>query len=854
MIPVRLQLSGFLSYQDRVEIDFNAFELACISGSNGAGKSTLLDAITWVLFGQARRRDDAIINTRSNAAEVILDFDYEGNRYRIQRSKPRDKSTILEFFVLNAEGVWRALTEHSLRETEARIEHTLRLDYETFTNASFFLQGKADQFAQQRPGDRKRILTNILGLEIWENFREETANRRKLAERELDSITGQIQEIETELAEEQNRRDRLAQLETELERLAELRKTTEASLENLKRLAASLEEQRRLVEILTTQHQAAIQRRDQRASQLAERLDESQRYHLQLESADAIERAYSTWLQQRQELEQWDKLAAQFQEHQNRRSQPLTLIEAERTRLEEERRSLLQRQTETSTQLELLPGLEQQLNQFFAETDRIRALLDERASLNQQYLSLSDRLGELNAENKRLREEMNTLKERIERLKGSEEDTCPLCGQPLGSAERYTLLVGLEEQGKTLGDRFRMNQALMQEGQSNQNSNKTRLDSLAQLDEELRQNQQRIAAHDARLESIRQVSQVWESGFAPRLAELEVSLAAGNFAVDARAALAEIDAQLKQLGYDPAAHEQLRHAEQQSRPIDEQMRLLETARAALGPLEREIEGLKNSLAADDAEIEKQQSAYQQAQDKYLADAANQPDLDSLERDVFNLKTQENQLRMQVGGARQSVEVLTTLRDRLQGHTARRGEINKLITRYKALERAFGKDGVPALLIEQALPEIESQANEFLDRLSNGSMSVRFSTQREYKDKNRDDKRETLDILISDPAGMREYEMFSGGEAFRVNFAIRLALSRVLARRAGARLQTLVIDEGFGSQDSDGRQRLIEAINLVRSDFAKILVITHLEELKDSFPARIEVEKTPTGSVARVWVA
>jgi len=129
--------------------------------------------------------------------------------------------------------------------------------------------------------------------------------------------------------------------------------------------------------------------------------------------------------------------------------------------------------------------------------------------------------------------------------------------------------------------------------------------------------------------------------------------------------------------------------------------------------------------------------------------------------------------------------------------------------------------------------------------------VRFRTQREYKDKKREDLRETLDIEISDPAGPREYELFSGGEAFRVNFAIRLALSRVLAQRAGARLQTLVIDEGFGSQDVEGRQRLLEAINLVKPDFAKVLVITHLEELKDAFPARIEVEKTASGSQVRV---
>jgi len=134
------------------------------------------------------------------------------------------------------------------------------------------------------------------------------------------------------------------------------------------------------------------------------------------------------------------------------------------------------------------------------------------------------------------------------------------------------------------------------------------------------------------------------------------------------------------------------------------------------------------------------------------------------------------------------------------------------------------------------------------------MSVSFATQREFKDKKREDRKETLDIVIQDAAGKREYELFSGGEAFRINFAIRLALSRVLARRAGARLQTLVIDEGFGSQDADGRQRLVEAINLVKPEFAKIMVITHLEELKDAFPARIEVTKLPKGSQVEVIVA
>ena len=90
-------------------------------------------------------------------------------------------------------------------------------------------------------------------------------------------------------------------------------------------------------------------------------------------------------------------------------------------------------------------------------------------------------------------------------------------------------------------------------------------------------------------------------------------------------------------------------------------------------------------------------------------------------------------------------------------------------------------------------------------------------------------------------------MYRGLDAFRINLELRIALSKVLARRAGAPLPTLFIDEGLGTQDSDGLTKLVGAINSIQDDFKKIIVITHLEELKDAFPVRIEVTKTWEGS-------
>ncbi|OGE43861.1 hypothetical protein A3B45_02415 [Candidatus Daviesbacteria bacterium RIFCSPLOWO2_01_FULL_39_12] len=174
--------------------------------------------------------------------------------------------------------------------------------------------------------------------------------------------------------------------------------------------------------------------------------------------------------------------------------------------------------------------------------------------------------------------------------------------------------------------------------------------------------------------------------------------------------------------------------------------------------------------------------------------------------------------------------------------------------FEELSLAFGKKGIQAMIIEAAIPEIEDEANKLLDTLTEGRMKISLLTQRETKTKLEGGEKgiiETLDIIISDEMGERPYELYSGGETFRVNFALRLAISKLLTHRAGARLQFLVIDEGFGSQDAPGRARLVEAIDAIKNDFEKILIITHLEELKDEFPVRIEVIKGTEGSTFEV---
>ena len=847
MIPRKMRLSGFLSYLEPVDIDFTQFDLACISGANGAGKSTLLDAITWVLFGQARRRDESLINSYADAADVRLDFEYEGGLYRVQRTNQRGKTSVLELFNQDKDQKWCPMTEHSLRETEARIQQILSMDYETFINASFFLQGKADQFAQQRPGDRKRILSSILGLEIWEKYRDGAFTKRRKLESDLTGLESVLDEIESELLQEDERRQRLQTLQENLNQLSAVRQAKENALEQQRRLMASFEEQRRMVDVLSRQFEAAHQRVEQRTRDLDTRQQEYQQYQLQLESAQEIEAAYEQWKNTQRELEHWNEIAGQFREHEAQRAAPLIEIEREGSRLEQERETLEDRKKKITGLTTQLPELKVQIDEQVRLILDIEEKLANQAALEDEMKTLQQQQSDLTAENRRMRLEMNELKERIERLQHTEGAACPLCGQPLEQDDRLGLIRQLEAEGQEKGDHFRKNQERAREGAQRFQEIESELNDLKKEDEKHRQYQRQLDQLESGKQHIQDEINHWQAVEEQRYLDIVKVLELEAFAPEARERLEKVNLALKEIGYDAAAHDAARVQEQEQRDSQERFRQLEIARASLNPLGREIENIKLQLADAQNEARKSEEEHRLAEEKYQKAMEGLPDIRQVEAELFRIQEEENQVRMQVGGAIQSVEVLKTLQDRKKELARQRDEMMLKISRLKTLERAFGKDGVPALLIEQALPEIESHANEILDRLSAGNMSVRFVTQKDYKDKKRDDKRETLEIEINDAAGSRAYELFSGGEAFRVNFAIRLALSRVLARRAGARLQTLVIDEGFGSQDTIGRQRLVEAINLVRDDFEKILVITHLEELKDVFPARIEVEKTNRGS-------
>ena len=847
MIPLKLRLRNFMCYRDPPPLDFSGIHLACLAGDNGHGKSALLDAMTWALWGRARagaRHDDELIHLGQTEMEVEFEFALGDARYRVIRkrdSRSRGQSA------LELQGwdgsQFASLSEPTIRDTQARIDALLRMDYDTFINSAFLLQGRADEFTVKPAGERKRVLADILGLGLYDEYEERAKELAKAKAQDAGLLTAQIAEIDRELARQPQYEADLRQAEADVARLNAELQTAEAELRALREQRKGLELQRQQVAELTsrlTEGERELAELDAQITTSQKRLDD---FETVLARRQDIEAGYTALTEARQRAEALSVKQDQAMALNARREALQRAVDQAHHELEKERNLIASQVNDLEGKAKHVATLEVELIEVQA---RLQHLAEQEAARETRQATVQrhrEEVATLRAQNEQSKAEMDALNEKIELLRGTAEARCPLCGQSLSPADRDRLVEDFTAEGTVQGDAYRANQVAIRERQEQIKALEADIEA---LNKELATQtglQRQSAAAEQRLRDARQAQEQLQE-LRGTLEALTRRLAESDYAIEIQRQLAEAQAQLDALGYDPHAREQalrdqeqLAHFEKDKLRLDAALAGIDGERSGLARLQESRTRKQAALAAD------------QARRDELRDAVVRlPQVQQRERNqetgVEKSRAAEAHARQVLGAAKQRLDAcreLTEERKRKREAEQRAREEQAI---YEELRTAFGKRGLQAMIIESAIPEIEDEANRLLARMTDGRMHVQFETQRDTK---KGDTIETLDINISDELGTRSYALFSGGESFRVNFAIRIALSKLLARRAGARLQTLVIDEGFGTQDAQGRERLVEAINSIKDDFERILVITHLEELKDAFPVRIDVVKTPQGS-------
>ncbi|HEU5171802.1 MAG TPA: SMC family ATPase [Gemmatimonadales bacterium] len=779
----RLRLVNFRQHE-LTELVLGA-GLTGIIGPNGAGKTTLLEAIAWAMYGMPAARGSRDTIRRRNApprakVEVELQFTLGPHEYRVVRG--------LTTAELYCDGEATPIA-NSLGTVTERVTRLLGMTRDEFFNTYFTGQKELAVMAAMGPGERAQFLSRVLGYERIRTAQDRLRERRSALRARLDALRAGLPdpaELDGEEARararqasgEEAARSASAAFEEASARLAEHRPRWER-LQQLRERALALESELRVAE---HEHEAAAERAGRLERQVAD-------------AAGARERLEELW----------------------RQLEPLSALREEAERLRREAGAFVARQRVTAQ-------LEEVRASLAGVRERIARLPDPAAlagaSTRVNGLRASHTACTTEAEERRtawvrdaqdartkregLLDQYRDLKEQRERIVHAGPDgVCPTCARPLG-AEFATVLALLDRQLEAVlfnGNFYRQRiEQLQPEPPELTDADRRKIDI-----------ERELSAATADLGRLNQ--QVQDGAALER---------------DAARLVERVAALETELGRLPAAHEQQRFEEIEARvrtlePLmiqAERQRLLAERGDAVAAELAETRGALGAAAARAAQLRAEVAAlgYDEAAFRAARDADQAADLARRETELALVAARAE--------ASSAAEAVAAVARRRAERAAREDEARQAagdLALHQELDRALSD--LRTELNATLRPDLSELASGFLADLTRGR----------YAELELDEAYLATLLDDGDPK-----MVISGGEEDVANLALRLAISQMIAERAGQPLSLLVLDEIFGSLDEDRRMAVVELLRSLADRFPQVILITHIDSVREGFDRVIRV--------------
>ena len=859
MIPIRLKIKNFMCYGVTPQtLEFSGIHVACLCGSNGHGKTALLDAITWALWGNTRTRtQEELVHQGQLDMSVELDFLAREQKYKVIRrytrsSGARQGITILELQISSYDENYQAITQNTLRETENKIKELLNLDYDTFINTAFLRQGDADRFTTSRPGERKATLAEVLGLSEYEKLELKAKSNYRSLTSKLKDFESKKLFLDEEIIEKLKYENELKDIDLEVSSLEPKLKKSQQTFDSLNSISSKFNQQ----ETELSEAELQLSKNNLETQNLIDQLEKHKKTYEEisnlLQTKNEITEGYIKLNCYKSKLKDFDKsfeikieldrkIANINSELNIKKTKILTTIDQMNSQIENNLIPKINQKIQIEKKIEHL--LKEQL-----EWEEINSKIK---SLNDNYEKINSKISDLKAINQILLSQMEEDRKKFDMLKIS-GGNCPLCQQKLNNNGHDVLLKNYTHQGLTNKQNYQKNLETQNNFEEQNKSLKKEIDTSST---KLLKDQQSVNTSIIKLKSELADSLKAEKEINTTKREIEVLdnlINSNNYAESQIKKLEEFNIQLNNLNYSTELHSRIKSQISELALYEEKHIKLKNAETLFPKEESLIESTKNILKNRKSEKEFLSNKIINLKSELEKKDDTNLELARTNKELSTLKSNLQSLYVRKGILLENIERCIKYEKDLKELNKEVSLVSKDADIYNELSLAFGKNGLQALIIETSIPQLEQDSNQLLSRLSENKMAIKFQLVAGRKDSRTGMVSEELDIKVSDEVGTRNYETFSGGEAFRINFAIRIALSKLLARRSGAPLPILFIDEGFGSQDLEGQEKLIQSIQSIQNDFEKIIVITHIEQIKDSFPVRIEVNKSGEGSVFEIF--
>jgi DNA repair protein SbcC/Rad50 len=797
--PLRLEVEGFTSFREKASVSFEDLDLFAITGPTGSGKSSLIDALVFALYGQVPRvgkEYKQLISQGSERLSVRLDFEAGGRRYRVVRSAKAagaPQTRLEEVFEAGPQPL-----ADRVRDIEAQIGAILGLDYDAFVRSVVLPQGQFDAFLKGEPKERRKILVALLNLGVYEDM-QRLANAR--AARARDEAGFIARQLATDFAG------------ATAEALAERRRDLEAAV----RAAADA---------------------DLRAASLAEGLRLAVAVRAARERASA---AASDRQAEQGRLARGEAALATAHEEGLRRAEQAGALE--------KRRAALAFAPERHAGLAVARDLGRQLVEQRGAEARQAA---ERRTLEKQRLSLEKAVAAAEAALER------TLADESEATAASEVaraerdvlhtrhaahavrallrpgEPCPVCEQTVKKVPKGRLpaLSEVETRLRAAEELSRRTRSAAQEARVVLERQRADLRVLeGKIDAAARRGGEAGAGADALARRLDEAGfPVGTGDLVALLDRIEREWRAQD---EARAGQEALEREARAL-HEERARIEVRIATAREQVVGAQARLSDLA-ARLAEAEREV-----AVALADL----RERARAETWTLPTEPAANRDEAATLEA----LLAAAQQRARETTGLRGSIEAQIQHLERAAARACELAARQKQLEAEAALAGALAQhlkaDQFIGYVLEEALGVLADDGTTHLRELSAGRYSLACRGQ------------EFLVIDHWNADGERSVKTLSGGESFLASLALAMALAERLATlsaqgRAGEALESLFLDEGFGTLDRESLDAVVQALDALHGGRRMVGIVTHLAELADRLPARVQVARSGSTSTVAV---
>ncbi|WP_457600386.1 AAA family ATPase [Hydrogenivirga sp.] len=964
MRPLKLELEGFTVYKKPQRIDFERLNFFIIQGKTGAGKTSIVDAITYALYGKvprygrSRSTTSMVLSKGSNRLRVVLEFSVAGKRYKIERfyrEKPRED-------IVRAYEEGRRL-DLKKSEVEKWVEEITGLDYNTFTKVILLPQGEFDRFLKpSEPKERRKILINLLNLEVFEKVKERATNTCRALEGELNALRAELESV-AELSEADI--EELEKQREELEREAEeLRKDIDELEGRLRRAEEREELIRRLREI--EQELSEFARSEDEHARLKERLGLAKKVLPFLPYVDRLEalsrelrdlrlereRVLKDKIKVEDEIRNIDsereKVEREFSEVPTLREEleklgvereRLSLAKEELTRLEgylrgiqklregleDREKHLRECESRLSKGEEYIREVELSLERLDYDEEEYERLLKE-VERKQNLLEHQRRLEEVREELRKLKEDRDGKEEEVEEIRRRlsereaqlrqenvrlyahyirehlhEGDRCPVCGGEFRGVPGEASVSELEVMRREVDE---LQRALLK-AEKELSSLEAKIESLSEeerslssrlkgwesilkidIESKLRELEERKREKKELEDKLKRYNERYNQLLKEREEALRAVEKLKSEISSLERSIREKEGKLKDMfGRVPTAEEleetlskvALRERDIRSK-VEEIERRREEVKAYSEELTRRLVALDTKLREIENSIkvkeeEKRENSLKLTPlfeelgdlDRVRELALSQEEIQRIEGKIEKFERERGLLRKELEEVNKRLEALKDVepleeirrelsgrKERYEGLLSKIGELKSLALQKRELLKRKGELSRKVSELSREL-RLYSQISEDLrsNRLQEFAASLMLKRVVErasvylYEFTNTYqlglDDRGDLVVMDRVQGTERDVKSLSGGETFLASLSLALGVSDVLS--ADAHLESLFIDEGFGSLDEETRERVSDILELLKQRINRMVgIISHIPDLAERFHQRIVVKK------------